>query len=301
MYTDLFLALLNRKNARAHPILSALAYLFCPMTAYWWLAGADPVPPFDPVWQCLLDLTSGGTLREHLTRYGFEGQLEEVRQYIERVRLYRSQHPAILAPELSPFFSMPRIELTNRFGSQNAIHSLGGDWRNLFTYVRAWAYLVQDWRAGLNVDSESGYLLKNEKVSLILPFTRLPVQFDAWVWKVPVGHVVETKIGLLVSNLEQDQISFSLMAKCSPSGDHPWPNTPAIFSLDRENGQAQAFDQTLPGRELERVVQHLSDLARHGPHHPLHALRQPSICRKCGYQNQCFKRDLISPFALKDL
>jgi hypothetical protein len=113
--------------------------------------------------------------------------------------------------------------------------------------------------------------------------------------------VVENKIGLLVSNMEQDQVRFSLMGKCSPCGDQPWPNTPGIFALDRESGQAQVFDQTLPDRELERVVQHFSGLAKHGPHHPLHALRQPSICKKCGYQNQCFKRDLISPFTLKNL
>lgn len=37
MYTDLFLALLNRHNARGHPILSALVYAFCPMAAHWWL------------------------------------------------------------------------------------------------------------------------------------------------------------------------------------------------------------------------------------------------------------------------
>jgi hypothetical protein len=35
MYTDLFIALLNRKNAREHPILSAILYAFCPAAARW--------------------------------------------------------------------------------------------------------------------------------------------------------------------------------------------------------------------------------------------------------------------------
>ena len=68
MYTDLFLALLNRGNARGHPILSALLYAFCPAAARWWLAGAEPTIPFDPVWQSLQDLASGGTLLVHLNR-----------------------------------------------------------------------------------------------------------------------------------------------------------------------------------------------------------------------------------------
>ncbi|MBI5964092.1 MAG: hypothetical protein HY863_11495 [Chloroflexi bacterium] len=301
MFTDLFLALLNKNNARGHPILSAMLYVFCPAATRWWQAGADPVLPFDPVWQSLQDLSSGGTLRDHLTHYGFDGVMEEVKEYIERVRTYRSQHPLIQASELTPQFTKPKIELPNRFGSQNAINNLGGDWRNLFIYVRAWAYLAHDWREGLNVDSTSGYILKNERVSLILPFTRLPVQFDTWIWRLQIGHVMETKIGLLVSNMEQDQLRFSLLGKCSPTGDQPWPNTPAIFALDRESGEAKVFDQTLPDRELERVVESLSNLARKGPHHPLNALRQPSTCKKCGYQNQCFKRNIISPFALKDL
>ena len=71
MYTDLFLALLNRGNARGHPILSALLYAFCPAAARWWLAGAEPTIPVDPVWPSLQDLASGGTLLDHLKRYGF--------------------------------------------------------------------------------------------------------------------------------------------------------------------------------------------------------------------------------------
>ena len=300
MHTDLFYALLNSKNARGHPILSAMLYAFCPVAARWWLAGADPTPPFDPVWQSLQDLTSGGTLLEHLTRYGFENLIDDIREYVKEVETYRSQHPA-QAPELGPLFRGGKIDMARRFGSQNAINNLGGDWRNLFIYVRTWAFLSQDWRIGMQIQRDSNYILSCEKVSLVLPFARLPVQFDAWIWKVPVGHVVETKIGLLVSRLEQGQLRFSLLRRCNSPGKQPWPNTPTVFALDRETGEARHFDQTLSDRDLERVVQSLSNIAKHGPHPPLNALSQPSICKRCGYQHLCFKNNFLSPHALKDL
>jgi hypothetical protein len=299
MYTDLFLALLNRKNAREHPILSAMSYAFCPIAARWWLAGADPVPPFDPVWQSLRDLTSGETLHHYLTKYGFDGLLEEIRNYISEVEKYRNLHP-IQAPELMPIFRGGKIPASRRFGSQNAITNLGGDWRNLFIYVRTWAFLSVDWRIGMQIPNDSRYTLTNEKVFLTLPFTRLPVQFDAWIWKVPVGHITETKIGLLVTSQEQDQLRFSLMARCNPAGKQPWSNVPTIFALDRATGEASHFDQTLSDGDLEKMIQSLSALAKNGPHPPLNALSQPSVCKKCGYQHLCFKNNFLAPHALKD-
>ena len=299
MYTDLFLALLNPKNARGHPILSALVYTFCPAAARWWLAGADPTPPFDPVWQSLQDLTSGGTLLDHLIRYGFDNLIDDVREYVKEVEVYRKQHP-VPAPELGPLFRGGKIDMARRFGSQNAITNLGGAWSNLFIYVRTWAFLTHDWRIGMRIDSDSDYALSGEKVSLVLPIARLPVEFDTWIWKVPVGHVMETKIGLLVSRMEQDQLRFSLLRRCNSSSKQPWPNTPTIFALDRESGEAKHFDQTLSNKDLEHVVQTLSNLAKSGPHLPLNALRQPSICKNCGYQHLCFAKHLISPHALSN-
>lgn len=300
MYTDLFLALLNRNNARGHPILLAMLYAFCPAAARWWLAGADPTPPFDPVWQSLQDLTSGGTLLDHLTRYGFENLIEDVREYVRKVEEYRKQNP-VTAPELLPLFRGGKIDMARRFGSQHAINNLGGDWRNLFIYVRTWAFLSQDWRIGMKIEHDSEYILASDKVLLVLPFARLPVQFDVLMWKVPVGHVMETKIGLLVSRMEQDQLRFALMRRCNSSSKQPWPNTPAIFALDRESGEVQHYDQILADKDLERIVQSLSDLAKNGPHPPLNALRQPSICKSCGYQSLCFEKNVLSPHALSTL
>lgn len=297
MHTDLFFALLNRKNAREHPILSALLYAFCPTAAHWWLVGADPVPPFDPVWKSLEDLASGETLLTYLVKYGFDGLIEEIRAYIREVEEYRKQHP-VRSPELMPLFRGGRIPAGRRFGFQNAIHQLGGDWRNLFIYIRTWAFLSQDWRIDMQIQRDSGYTLSAQQVLLTLPFTRLPIQFDTWTWKVPVGHVTETKIGLLVSNGEQDQLRFALMSRSAPMGKQPWSNTPTIFALDRETGEARHFDQTLADKDLEKMVRALSDMAKNGPHPPLNALRQPSICKHCGYGHLCFEKNYLSPHAL---
>ena len=301
MYTDLFLALLNRKNAREHPILSAMLYAFCPTAARWWLVGADPTPPFDPVWKSLEDLASGETLLEFLIKYDFDNLIEEIRAYIREVDEYRKQHSNLCAPELMPLFRGGKISVSRRYGSQNAIDNLGGDWRNLNIYVRTWAFLSQDWRIAMLIERDSGYQLTSEKVCLTLPGVRLPVQFDTWIWKVPVGHVTETKIGALVSNREQDQLRFSLLRRCTTIGTQPWSNTPIIFALDRESGAASHFDQVLSDRDLEKMVESLSNLAKKGPHPPLNALRQPSICKQCGYQQLCFERNFISQHALKDL
>ena len=300
MYTDLFLALLNRKNARGHPILSAMLYSFCPTAARWWLVGADPTPPFNPVWKSLEDLATGATLLEFLIKYDFENLIEEVRTYIHEVEEYRRQHP-VSAPELMPIFRGGKISVSRRYGSQNAINNLGGDWRNLNIYIRTWAFLSQDWRINMKIERDSGYQLTSEKVCLILPSLNLPVQFDTWVWKVPIGHITETKIGALVSNGEQDQLRFSLLRRCTTMGSQPWPNTPILYALDRETGAVSHFDQLLSDRDLEKMVQYLSNLAKKGPHPPLNALRQPSLCKQCGYQQLCFEKNTISQHALKDL
>lgn len=300
MYTDLFLALLNRKNAREHHILSAMLYVFCPAAARWWLVGVDPILPFDPVWKALEDLVSGETLHDVLVKYGFDGLKEEIKAYIREVEVYRRQHP-VRSPELMPLFRGGKIPAGRRFGFYNAINNLGGDWRNLFIYVRTWAFLSQDWRIGMQIERDSGYKLTGEKVCLSLPITRIPIQFDTWVWRIPREHVTETRIGLLVSNQEQDQLRFSLMRRCTSMGKQPWPNTPTIFGLDRETGEATHFDQILSASGLEKVVEALSIQARKGPHPPLNALRQPSICKQCGFQHLCLDKNFISSHALSTL
>ena len=99
MSHDLFLALKDPDNRRGHPILAALLYAFCPAAAHWWRQGAQPDPPFNLVWQVLADRASGRPLAEALKAYGFETLIDDVRDYIERVRHYRGQNHRALAPE----------------------------------------------------------------------------------------------------------------------------------------------------------------------------------------------------------
>ena len=273
MYTDLFLALLNRKNARGHPILSAMLYAFCPTAAHWWMVGADPTPPFDPVWKSLEDLATGETLLEFLIKYDFENLIEEVRTYIHEVEEYRRQHP-VSAPELMPIFRGGKISVSRRYGSQNAINNLGGDWRNLNTYIRTWAFLSQDWRINMKIERDSGYQMTSEKVCLTLPSLNLPVQYDSWVWKVPVGHVTETKIGALGFNGEQDQLRFSLLRRCTTMGKQPWPNCLHLSA---------PCVTTNTQRSISRTRRH----SHHSPRRGTSPGCQQSHCRWAGLNQVC--------------
>lgn len=298
MYTDLFLALLNEKNARTHGILLSLVYGFCPAAAYWWLSGAVPEQPFDPIWRALEDRASGRTLKDHLLRYGFENLIEEVRKYIDEVGKYRTQYGRILSPEIYPFFPGGTLDMGLRFGSQNAIENFGGDWRNLFNYVRTWAFLSQDWRGGMGIDVKSDYTFCAEKVHLVLPTYRLPIQFDVWLWKVSVGHITETKIGLLGRSNEQDQLRFTLMRYCQPMGQQPWQNTPTVHVLDPLTGESKLFERKFAKRYLESIVDFMAGLAIKGPYPPVHALNQSPRCKKCGFQKICFQENRITDYML---
>ena len=79
--------------------------------------------------------------------------MEEVRGYVQEVGGISLPTP-IQAPELLPLFRGGKIPAGRRFGSQNAINNLGGDWRNLFIYVRTWAFLSQDWRIGMRIERD---------------------------------------------------------------------------------------------------------------------------------------------------
>ncbi len=298
MHTDLFQALLDRENPRGHPLLSALLYVFCPAAARWWLAGAEPILPFDPVWQAMQDLASGEKLGVHLKRMGLEDLQEEIKLYINQVATARKDHGDILAPELLPSFTGGRLALSRRFGSSNGIKNLGGNWQNLFVYVRAWAFLSQDWRLNMGIPGDASYFLKVEKVALALPEIRIPARLEALVWRLPLGHVTEIRIGLLVSNGEQDLLRFALLRLSSPAGGQPWPTPPQVFALDRSTGQAWHADLPLPDKKVPELVRQISALAKNGPYPPLNAFRQPSLCKECGYRHLCFEKSILTPHAL---
>ena len=179
MHTDLFSALLNRENRRGHPILAAMLYSFCPTAARWWIAGADPEPIFDPVWQAIKDWNSGTNLTEQLEKYDLGKVIDVVGNYVEDVEQYRKDHEdSPPSPELSPSFKGGQIPRECRFESESGIQNMGGNWDNLFVYIRTWAFLLDDWRQSIHIDKGAKYNLKLETVALTLPDYRQPVHFE---------------------------------------------------------------------------------------------------------------------------
>jgi hypothetical protein len=286
MYTDLFTALLDKDNPRGHPILAALLYVFCPAAARWWLAGADPVMPFDPLWRALEDLVSGNTLKEALSSYGFEDLLDIAQAYVGQVGAWRSRHPGIRSPELLPTFPGGRIEMSRRLGHRAAIRKFGDRWENFFAYVRAWAFVAPDWEALMRFSEPPHF--SRIRLAFMLPGIRRPAYYPAWSWLDRDESPRRVVIGLLVNESAQDQLRLGLVWQANPAGEKPWPATPEVWALERESGSADHFDPRLPEDSLTHVVERLVEAARSGPHPPLEALRGSGRCARCGFQCQCF-------------
>jgi len=282
MDIGLFTALLDKGNRRGHPILAALLYAFCPAAARWWLAGADPVIPFDPLWQALEDLVSGSTLKETLCSYGFESLVDVAQTYVDQVDTWRDRHPGIDAPELLPTFPGGRIEMSRRFGHRAGIRKFGGRWENFFAYVRAWAFLVRDWEAAMRFPKHPQLSLV--RLALTLKGIRRPAYFPAWCWMSQIKGARRVAIGLIGT---QDQLRLGLARQAGPDGDKPWPSTPEVWALDGVSGTADHFDDRLPEDMLPGVVEALADAAQKGPHPPLKALVGADQCNCCGFRGQC--------------
>ena len=315
MYTtDLWLALLDKDNPRSHPLLAALLYAFCPAAARWWLAGADPTPIYDPVWQALKDLSSGKTLKDALMHYGFEDILDEAKRYVDEVDAYRRTHPGIDAPETLPTFPGGRMALDRRFGLSDAIANLGKDWSNFYAYIRAWAFLCPEWEAKIQFFAapELGHV----RLALTLPGIRRPAYLPAWLWTVKQGYATRLVIGLPIDD-EQDELRFSLAA-CSPAylpapnrdkeaneengkvESKRWLVTPEVWALNRSSGIAEPRDPRIDDEHLPALVNLLANAAEKGPHSPLAALHRPSDCRVCGYQSLCYQEHRLAPLAFAE-
>ena len=286
MYTDLFLALKDNQNPRGHPILAALLYAFCPAAARWWLAGADPNEPFDPVWRSLSDLAAGEeTLKDALKRYGFEGLMEQVKTFIGQVESYRRLNKRTLAPELSPMFPGGRLDVTERHLYNKAIKTLGGKWAHFFAYIRTWAFCVKDWEEHFRFSVEPEFT--RVYVMLMLPGVRRPVRFPIWQWIARHGYTRRYILGLMATNPLHDQLRFGLARLANPEGNKPWPVPPEVWALQL-NGQATPCEVSFSDDMLPLLVERLAKLAADGPHPPFNALQEPFRCRQCGYQSQCY-------------
>jgi hypothetical protein len=286
MFTDLFLALLDKENRRGHPILAALLYTFCPAAARWWLAGADPVLPFDPLWRALEDLNAGGSLKDALSRYGFEDLLEEAREFVAQVDAWRDRHPGIVAPERLPTFSGGHLDMPRRFGHQSAIAQFGGRWEDFFAYVRAWAFIVRDWEAAMRFSAPPE--IRPGRLAFTLAGLRSPAYLPAWSWVSRFKNATRIVVGIVISNQEQDQLRLCLAGRASPAGDKPWPSAPEVWALERETGRADHFDARLDEGALAIAVEKLAEAAKNGPYPPLAALQGSIKCNHCGFRAQCF-------------
>ena len=286
MHTDLFTALLDKENPRGHPILAALVYAFCPAAARWWLAGADPVLSFDPLWQALEDLVSGSTLKEALSSYDFEDLMDVAQTYVDQVDTWRSRHPGIRAPERLPTFSGGRIEMSRRFGHREAIRKFGDRWDYFFAYVRAWAFVAPDWEARMRFSHPPHF--SQIRLAFMLPSVRRPVYYPTWSWLDQKKRVRRVVIGLIVNERAQDQLRLGLVGRANPVGDKPWPATPEVWALARGSGNADHFDARLPTDNLVQGVEQLAEGAKSGPHPPLAALQGSKQCASCGFRAQCY-------------
>jgi len=296
MQTDLFLAIQDKKNGRNHPILAALLYVYCPMAARWWLAGADPQPPFDPVWQAMIDRLSGKSLKEKLEEFGFSSLILESKAYIKEVEAFRRVHPGIPSPELLPIFSGGQTGVRQRVGQYQAIERLGKDWHNLFKYSRTWAFLIDDWERKMKFFAPP--TRRQISLPLIVKATpkngqkewdvKKPLFWPAWEWTASLENKTRIVIGLFTDG-PIDPLRYTLAQRAGSPDKDPWKTATEVFVLNRITGEAEPFVSQLEYGHLIKVVESLAQKAEAGPHTPLRALQDPADCLvNCGYTAQCF-------------
>lgn len=301
MYTDLFLALLDPDNPRGHPILATLLYAYCPAAARWWMGGAVPSQPFDPLWFSLTERASGKTLAEVLRGLGFETLLDDTKRYLEQVEAYRRHNPTVTAPERLPTFPGGQVEVVKRFNHQASIEKLGGDWRHFFPFIHAWAFAYRDWTVKLHLEEVS---FAPARLALTLQGVRKPAYFPAWMWTKQgteaSARVTRLMVGLLAWEAEgHDQLRLALVQQAGPAGARPWPVLPEIRVLQR-NGEISPADIRLESPALPGLVERFVNLAKHGPYPPLPALEGAPKCKTCGFRAQCFTPSgELSPLALE--
>lgn len=324
-YTDLFKALLieENRNARGNPILTALLYTYCPAAAGYWLAGADPVPAFDPVWAAMWDYGSDErlSLAEALVAKELENSLDVANRYKEGVEGFRKKFPAYRSPELSDLFDKVRFEKNERFGNNAGINKYMDErWDNFFIYVRTWLFLVDDWAlsARMPVNEESVEVeMDRVELSVALPGIKA-VYFPAWMWTQTLENGEHQVIGLLTSAFRHDQLRFLLAQKAGgwrpvprdergkPSlkpASRAWKALPEVWALDYPSGVAEMFDSRLRGGEgLAGIVMSFHRMADKGPWPPMRAFSDPGGCSSCGFFAQCFTpHNQFAPLALNGL
>jgi hypothetical protein len=290
MYTDLFRALVNKENPSRHPLLAALLYNFCPAAAKWWLAGAVPVIPFDPVWEALTDFPTGRSLEQMVKEKGFETLWEDSKTYLRSINDFRNSHKNSHAPELSSIFTGKGVSQAERFGLQEAFEKFGGDWRNYYRYLHARTFLIRDWLTNTKMDSQVKTRLKKTELRFTLGFVRKSIQWEAWAFHAKTGGVQRLLLGLLHPRGKDLDVMRFFLAQHAVPENGLWPAQPEIIGLER-SGLVTRYQAPISDEQMEKIIEKHIQLAEQGPHPAFHALRQPSICRYCGFKAQCFTSD----------
>jgi len=275
------------------------------MAAKWWLNGADPVVPYDVVWEAVSDFTTELTLKDALVRRGVPDLIGHVKKYSEQVTKFRDNHRHNYpASELSQGVTGETIEVTARSGYQDAFDRyFGGDWRNVLRFSRTWLFTTQDWRGGVGIEADKGYSI--QKVTLLLNVPRLnrdSIKWPAWCWRIKDGYALRIVLGMMTGDNLQDQLRFTLAARSQSylveetvDGEVkkkivPWEVTPHLYSLDRQFGSvkpARLYDT----EKLVLAIPQLADAAKKGACPPLGALSQQGNCEHCGFKALCFTKD----------
>jgi hypothetical protein len=289
VYTDLFLALLDKRNLRGNPILVGLLYAYCPAAARWWLNGVDPTSLFDPVWAAVNDYASGATLKQALVDYGFDSLIDNARPYIDKVIAYRRINSGIHAPERLPTFKGNTLEIHKRFGLNEVIERFGNKIENFYLYINTWAFLLHDWEAPMRLEGES---VTFERTQIILSVRGMSYAavMTAWLWKLTIGGMTEARLVLGGISSSHDQLRFSLFRMSSPEGNRPWKTPPEVWVLNERDGSSATFEQTLTPTQIKDVVMSLNRLAeKRDSSPPLVGLQDPRRCELCWFQTPCYK------------
>jgi hypothetical protein len=301
MYTDLFHALLERRNVRKHPLLSALLYEFCPQAAFFWRSGLDPQPVFDPAWQALQDYAHGGTLYENLVVCKLEDFSPAAEQYVIDIQDFRSAN-AVRSPETTALFMEAKPTAEERRKFTQAVEKHFGGWGNLYKYIRAWAFLIGDWRLRSGISNEQPYLLRKNSILLHVPELGTPVYWPVWAWWVKAQNTTSVHIGLLTPDGERDPLRPVLVRTSNLEGDSPWPGgLPILHTLNYRTGAVAAPEYLFSDEQAKLLLAKLASIAETGPYPPLNMLRHPEACQYCGFYPFCYNNDRPTELALRGL
>lgn len=298
---DLFLALIDENNARKHPLLVVLLYTYCPRAVRWWVTGAEPVLPPDPVWMALEDMATGRSLRAALVDRELDTAIDDAYRYVRFVHSFRQNYRNVDAPERTDIFGSiyEQQRIRHDFQVSARVEKAFGSWDGFYSYVRTYAFLFEDWARGIGFDVETADV---EAVSLSLRFAGIsrlpPVRWPAWLWHQGESSPREV-VGVLARHGQQDALRFSLLDRADRV-EGKWAGVPETYALDPERGTAAPFVPPVDEQHHERLFGRLvskamlpyyHEVVKNGPYPPLAALTAPERCAGCGFRHICYEQD----------